>query len=429
MSCQIHIDAKRVEMPKVLVVEDERYIRELLVDTLIDFGFEVLESVDGGEAYTKASQEIPDLILLDVMLPMLDGFEVLAKLKRNPETEAIPIIMLTALSAEEREQDAYNSGVSHYISKPFDADTLESTIRVALGEAGIEEDSDPPPEELDGPSGESSDESSNQDSAGATGDPSTVAGGGNPFRSLSDLLDLEPEEIPDAGYITIGESLTALEKQLGGGIKQGTVTLMVGASGTGKSVLCQTMAFAALQNGHGVAYFTSNFTPEEMVTQMNSIGLGVTDEDQASLFGLYQLPEPVFGEDSGALLKDLAVELAQIPTKYGFIVVDAITDLASTSQDSAIMAFIFNCKRMCSNGRTVVVVAHSSAFSTDLLGRASSVCETFMKISTGKLRDKAVRKAELLKVDDIELDRDNMIASNVEPELGLHIIPYGQVKA
>ena len=132
-------------MPKVLVVEDERYIRELLVDTLIDFGFEVLESVDGGEAYTKASQEIPDLILLDVMLPMLDGFEVLAKLKRNPETEAIPIIMLTALSAAEREQDAYNSGVSHYISKPFDADTLESTIRVALREAGIEEDSDPLP--------------------------------------------------------------------------------------------------------------------------------------------------------------------------------------------------------------------------------------------------------------------------------------------
>lgn len=81
-------------------------------------------------------------VLLDVMLPMLDGFEVLAKLKRNPETEAIPIIMLTALSAEEREQDAYNSGVSHYISKPFDADTLESTIRVALREAGIEEDSD-----------------------------------------------------------------------------------------------------------------------------------------------------------------------------------------------------------------------------------------------------------------------------------------------
>ena len=166
-----------------------------------------------------------------------------------------------------------------------------------------------------------------------------------------------------------------------------------------------------------------------MATQMTSIGLGVTDDEQTDLFGVYRLPEPVFGEDSGSLLKDLAVDLGNIPSKYGLIVVDAITDLASTSQDSAIMAFIFNCKRMCRNGRTVVVVAHSSAFSADLLDRGSYVCETFMKLSTGKLRDKPVRKCELLKVDDIELDRDNMIAFNVEPELGLQIIPYGQVKA
>ena len=204
---------------------------------------------------------------------------------------------------------------------------------------------------------------------------------------------------------------------------------MVGASGTGKSVLCQTMAFAALKKGHGVAYFTSQIHPLQMTPQMTSLGLELSEDDQANQFGVYPVPEPVFGEDSGNLLKNLAVDLDQTPSKYGLIVVDAITDLASTSQDYAVMAFFANCKRMCANGRTMVVVAHSSAFSADLLSRTSSFCETFMKLNTGMLRDRPVRKGELLKVDDIELDRDNTIAFDVQPELGLQIIPFGQVKA
>ena len=94
---------------------------------------------------------------------------------------------------------------------------------------------------------------------------------------------------------------------------------------------------------------------------------------------------------------------------------DAITNLASTSQDAAVMGFLSNCKNMCAKGRTLVVVAHSSAFSADLLSRASSVSETFMRLSTGKLRDRPVRKAELLKVDDIMLDRDNVVVFDVKP--------------
>ena len=84
-------------MTKVLVAEDERNIRQLLVDTLMDLGFDVSESVDGGETCQKAQQEVPDLILLDIMMPVMDGFEVVAKLKINPETHAIPIIMLTSV--------------------------------------------------------------------------------------------------------------------------------------------------------------------------------------------------------------------------------------------------------------------------------------------------------------------------------------------
>ena len=125
-------------MTKVLVAEDERHIRELLVDTLFDLGCDVIECADGGETLEKACSELPDLILLDVMMPVMDGFEVLSKLRENPSTEAIPIIMLTAVPAAEGEQDANRLGVHHYISKPFDPDMLEATINVALREANTD---------------------------------------------------------------------------------------------------------------------------------------------------------------------------------------------------------------------------------------------------------------------------------------------------
>ena len=122
-------------MTKVLVAEDERLIRNLLVDTLFDCGYDVMEAKDGGEAFQIACTDHPDLILLDVMMPEMNGFEVLQKLRETPGTESIPVIMLTAVPATQGEQEAMKLGVKHYVSKPFDPDVLESTVKVALREA------------------------------------------------------------------------------------------------------------------------------------------------------------------------------------------------------------------------------------------------------------------------------------------------------
>ena len=86
-------------MTKILVAEDERDIRELVVDTLFDKGYDILESKDGREAVDIAIKEAPDLILLDVTMPLLDGFAVVKKLKENILTESIPVVMLTAMGA------------------------------------------------------------------------------------------------------------------------------------------------------------------------------------------------------------------------------------------------------------------------------------------------------------------------------------------
>ena len=207
------------------------------------------------------------------------------------------------------------------------------------------------------------------------------------------------------------------------------MTLAVGPSLTGKSVLCQHIAFGALQDGRGVAYYTSQLTPRRLESQMKSLGLNISDENRTNRFEVFPVQEPIIGEDSGHLLTALALDLDRLPSKYELIIVDAITNLASASQDYAVMGFLSTCKRICNKGRTIVVVAHSSAFSADLLGRAASVCEYFMKLATGKISGKVVRKVELLKVDDIEIDRDNIVAFEVEAERGINIIPFSQVKA
>jgi CheY-like chemotaxis protein len=82
-----------------MVAEDERHIRELVVGTLFDYGYDVREAKNGREAYNLDFKEIPDLILLDVMMPEMNGFQVLKKLKENTLTNRIPVVTLTAVGA------------------------------------------------------------------------------------------------------------------------------------------------------------------------------------------------------------------------------------------------------------------------------------------------------------------------------------------
>ena len=127
-------------MTTILVAEDDRDIGELVVDTFFDKGYDILESKDVREVVDIAIKEVPDLILLDVTMPSLDGFAVVKKLKENILTELIPVVMLTAMGALDGEQNALNLGVKHYASKPFDPDLLLATMLVVLREAGAKVD-------------------------------------------------------------------------------------------------------------------------------------------------------------------------------------------------------------------------------------------------------------------------------------------------
>src|SRR5438270_8601710 len=109
---------------RVLIVDDEETIRVLCRLNLELDDYEVLEAADGESGLAIARAEKPDVIFLDVMMPVMDGWEALVRLKADDATAGIPVVMLTARTSEADEIKAWGAGVLEYIHKPFDPDVL-----------------------------------------------------------------------------------------------------------------------------------------------------------------------------------------------------------------------------------------------------------------------------------------------------------------
>ena len=120
-------------MAKILVIDDDTAVRNVVGLLLIQAGYDVVDAEYGQIGYSKAQSEAPDLILLDLMMPVVDGFEVLRRLKSNPSTECIPVIILTAKIDAASERECMRSGAVDYIKKPWGPRELEERIGMALG--------------------------------------------------------------------------------------------------------------------------------------------------------------------------------------------------------------------------------------------------------------------------------------------------------
>ena len=121
---------------KVLVVDDETDVRDSIDEFLQDNNYAVCKAGDGEEALAKTFTEKPDLILLDLRLPKVDGYQVCQTLKGNPITSSIPIIMITALNATPQKVKGIEYGADDYISKPFDLDELLAHIKMIMRRVG-----------------------------------------------------------------------------------------------------------------------------------------------------------------------------------------------------------------------------------------------------------------------------------------------------
>ena len=104
---------------KILVVDDERHIVRLVEVNLARAGYDVVVAYDGVEALEVFQKQKPDMVVLDVMMPRMDGFEVLKKLQADPDSRDVPVIMLTAKAQDADIFRGWSSGVSSYLTKPF----------------------------------------------------------------------------------------------------------------------------------------------------------------------------------------------------------------------------------------------------------------------------------------------------------------------
>jgi len=118
---------------KILVIEDEKTLRFLIVQTLLQEGFEVEEAIDGEEGIQKLKKNKPDFILLDLILPGINGYEVLSKIKRDSDLESIPVIILSNLGQEEEIKRGLNLGAVDYLIKAhFTLDQIVARIKKFL---------------------------------------------------------------------------------------------------------------------------------------------------------------------------------------------------------------------------------------------------------------------------------------------------------
>ncbi len=124
------------EEPTILIAEDEPQIANLVKFKLEKSGFQVLWGENGKQALELINEHKPDLVILDVMMPIMDGFEVLRAMKAEPETENIPVIMLTAKSMEEDILKGFESGAVDYMVKPFSVSELAARVKTNLARRG-----------------------------------------------------------------------------------------------------------------------------------------------------------------------------------------------------------------------------------------------------------------------------------------------------
>ncbi len=121
-------------MAKILVIEDDRFLRDLIVQKLVKEGFEVSEALNGEEGLKKVAEEKPNLVLLDLILPGIGGFEVLSQIKQNPATASVPVLILSNLGQQEDVEKGLKLGAADFLIKAhFTPGEIIGKIKTILG--------------------------------------------------------------------------------------------------------------------------------------------------------------------------------------------------------------------------------------------------------------------------------------------------------
>ena len=118
---------------RILVVEDQEDLRGMLRDLLTGSDYSVIEATDGAAGIAMAKSERPDLILMDIQMPVIDGYEATRRIRADPAIDGIPIIAVSSFAMKGDEQKARSAGCDHYVTKPYSPMQLLKVIRGILG--------------------------------------------------------------------------------------------------------------------------------------------------------------------------------------------------------------------------------------------------------------------------------------------------------
>jgi DNA-binding response OmpR family regulator len=127
------VTATQAQSATILVADDEQDIRELVAYRLSRSGYTIIEARDGEEAFLLAAEQAPDMAVLDVMMPRLNGFDLTERLRRTPATQRLPILLMSASVQEADISRGFAAGADGYLTKPFTPGQLLAKVRDVLG--------------------------------------------------------------------------------------------------------------------------------------------------------------------------------------------------------------------------------------------------------------------------------------------------------
>ena len=161
---------------------------------------------------------------------------------------------------------------------------------------------------------------------------------------------------------------------------------------------------------------------------MKSIGLGVSENLRAGAFQIFPVDPTSHDPHPELSVEYLAQGIERLPVKYEVIIVDSITDVAADTDDKTILRFFSRCKRLCSNGRTVILTVHSNILDDKALIRLRALCDADLILTVENLGIRLVKVLEVRKLHGAELNTDNIFNFEVVPEMGIRVSTTTTIK-
>jgi len=220
----------------------------------------------------------------------------------------------------------------------------------------------------------------------------------------------------DEKDVTISTGRVEIDQQMGGGIPRGSLTLVEGKHGTGKSVFCQHLVHSALDSGKSVAFYSSEAGSPSLISQMSSLGLEVIDYFLLDKLRVFPLELPVGDPNPARPLDKLLRHMSVLPPEFDLIIVDSLTGILTLTPKPAASDFFAGARQICQGGRTVVLTVDPRAVATSWGSELAAWSDIHLRL---KLQTVTVQRV----VKSLELCKTNRDSGGYAAAVNFDVFP------